>query len=154
MIPDHVIEVLHGPAVFQVGTRDDALRPSHAIGVSGFVHDDRTTVTVFVPECRAGQTLRNLEDNGRIAVAFGLVSHESYQLKGIYMTSRPTTDGEARRQEAYRVAVVNEMRRVFPDAIARPIIEGVPYWPGIAITFRVEAVYLQTPGPGAGTRMV
>ena len=154
MIPDRVAEVLGGPAVIQIGTRDAELRPAHALAVGAVVHDDRATVTVFLAERRAGTILKNLADNGRIAVAFGLVSHEAYQLKGTYLASRPTTDDDVRRQEAYRAAVVDAMRRVYPEALARPIVEGVPYWPGVAITFRVEAVYLQTPGPGAGARMV
>jgi hypothetical protein len=153
VIPDRVAEVLGGPAVIQIGTRDAELRPAHALGVGAFVHEDRATVTVFVAERRAAAMLRNLADNGRIAVAFGLVSHESYQLKGTFLASRPTADADVRRQEAYRAAVVDALRRVYPEPIAGPIVEGVPYRPGIAITFRVEAVYLQTPGPGAGTQI-
>ena len=154
MIPERVIEVVGGPAVIQIATRDAALRPAHALAVGAFVHDDRTTVTVFLGARRAAQTLENLADNGRIAVACGLVSHESYQLKGTYLGSRPTTDDDVRRQEAYRTAVMEALRQMFPESIARPLIDGVPYRPGVAITFRAEQVFLQTPGPGAGTRMV
>ena len=28
---------------------------------------------------------------------------------------------------------------------------GLAYTPGVAITFRADEVFLQTPGPGAGT---
>lgn len=154
MIPDRVVEIVDGPAVIQVATRDATLRPAHALAVGAFVHDDRATVTVFVAERRAAQTLANLADNGRIAVACGLVSHEAYQLKGTYLASRPTTDDEVRRQEAYRAAILAAMRQVYPEAIAEPLTQRLPYRPGVAITFRVDSVFLQTPGPGAGTRMV
>ena len=68
------------------------------------VHDDRRTVTVFVPAARAERILRDLRENGRIALGVALASHESYQLKGTYVSSRPTDDAERARQEAHRAA--------------------------------------------------
>jgi hypothetical protein len=152
MIPDRVVEVLHGPAWIQIGSRDAALRPSHTVAVSAMVHDDRRTVTVFVPAARAERVLRDLRENRRIAVGAALASHESYQVKGTYISSRPTEDGDRSRQEAYRAALLAAaLEAGFPPAIARPLALGAAYTPGVAITFRAEEVFLQTPGPGAGT---
>jgi len=152
MIPDRVVEVLHGPAFMQIGTRDDRLRPAHAFAVGAVVHDDRQTVTVFVPTARSGHVLRDLTENGRIALGVALASHEAYQLKGTYVSSRPTNDAERARQEAYRAALlVSALEAGYPEAIARPLTQGFAYTPGVAITFRAEEVFLQTPGPGAGT---
>jgi hypothetical protein len=39
----------------------------------------------------------------------------------------------------------------YPPAIARPLVLGLAYTPAVAITFRAREVFLQTPGPGAGT---
>jgi hypothetical protein len=152
MIPDRVVEVLHGPAFMQVGTRDEGLRPAHTFAVGAVVHEDRQTVTVFVPTARSGRVLRDLTENGRIALGVSLVSHEAYQLKGTYVSSRPTDDAERARQEAYRVALLaSALEAGYPEAIARPMTLGLAYTPGVAITFRAEEVFLQTPGPGAGT---
>ena len=154
MIPDRVVEVLQGPAFIQIGTRDAALRPAHAFAVGARVHDDRETVTAFVPESRAAHVLRNLEDNGRVALGCALASHEAYQLKGTYASSRPTDDADIARQEAYRARLYAAAREAgYPEAIARPFTLGFAYRPGVAITFRVEEIFLQTPGPGAGSRM-
>lgn len=153
MIPDRVVEVLHGPAVMLVGTRDAGLRPAHTCAVGAVVHDDRRTVTFFVPESRSARLLSDLQDNGRIAFDFGWVSHEAYQLKGTCLSSRPTTAEDVARQEAYRAKLLAAARQVYPDEIARPWALGFAYHPGVAVTFRVEEVFLQTPGPGAGTRM-
>jgi hypothetical protein len=153
MIPDRVVEVLHGPAFIQVGTRDVNLRPAHTFAVGAVMHDDRRTVTFFVPEGRAAKLLSNLQDNGQVAFAFAWVTHEAYQFKGTYLSSRPTTDEDLARQEAYRAKVVASLRQVYPDEIARPFALGFAYHPGVAVTFRVEQVFLQTPGPGAGTRL-
>jgi hypothetical protein len=154
MIPDRVVEVLHGPAWIQIGSRDETLRPAHTLAIGAVVHDDRQTVTVFVPTARSDRVLRDLRDNGRIALGVSLASHEAYQLKGTYVSSRPTDDAERARQEAQRAAMLaSAMEAGFPEGIARPLTLGLAYAPGVAITFRVEEVFLQTPGPGAGSRL-
>lgn len=152
MIPDRVVEVLHGPTWIQIGSRDEALRPAHTVAVGAVVHDDRQTVTVFVPTARSGRVLRDLTGNGRIAVGLALASHESYQLKGTYISSRPTDDTDRAGQEARRAALLDSaLEAGYPETIARPLALGLAITPGVAITFRAEQVFLQTPGPGAGT---
>ena len=154
MIPDRVVEVLHGPAYIQIGSRDEALRPRHTGAVSAMVHPDRRTVTVFVSAARAERVLRDLTQNGRMAVGAGMVSHESYQLKGTYVSSRPTDDADRARQEAYRAALLKDaLEAGYPEALARSFCLGFAYTPGVAITFRAEEVFVQTPGPGAGSRL-
>ena len=153
MIPDRVVEVLSGPAIMLVGTRDAELRGAHTTVVGAFVHDDRRTVTFYVPESRAARLLSDLQDNGRVAFGFGWFSHEAYQLKGEYLSSRPTTGEDLARQETYRLSLFAAARQVYPEDVARPMALGYAYHPGMAVTFRVDEVFLQTPGPGAGTRM-
>ena len=154
MIPDRVIEFLHGPAFIQLGTRDAALRPAHVHVAGARVHDDRETVTVLVPTARADRTLQNLTDNGRVALGAAQASHESYQLKGTYLSSRPADAEDRARQEAYRAALLASVLQVgYPEPIARPLTLGLAYTPAVAITFRAEEVYQQTPGPSAGTRL-
>lgn len=153
MIPDRVVEVLRGPAIMLVGSRDAGLRPAHTCAVGAIVDDDRRTVTFFVPESRSARLLSDLRDNGRVAFSFGWVSHEAYQLKGTYLSARLTTAEDTARQETHRAALLEAARQAYPEEIARPFALGAAYHPGVAITFRVEEVYLQTPGPGAGARM-
>jgi len=153
LVPDRIVAVLRGPALMVVGSRDAALRPAHVGAVGAVVGDDRRTITFFVPESRSARLLSDLRDNGRVAFSFGLVSHEAYQIKGVYVSSRPTTAGDIALQETYRAKLFATMRDVYPPEIARPYALGAAYRPGVAVTFRVDAIYLQTPGPGAGTRM-
>src|SRR5262245_33880310 len=153
MIPERVVEVLHGPAVMMVGTRDAELRPAHTVVIGAVVHDDRETLTFFVPESRSAKVLEHLRDNGKVALAFGLMSHEAYQVKGAYLSSRPTDDHDIAIQDTYRSKMLEASRQIFPVEIAKPLVLGFRYRPGVAITFRVEEVFLQTPGPGAGSKM-
>jgi hypothetical protein len=154
VIPERVVEVLRGPALMFVGTRDAGLRPAHTCAVGAVVNDDRETVTFFVAESCAARLLSNVRDNGRVAFDFGWVSHEAYQLKGTYLSSRATIDEDIAGQEAYRKKLFAAFRQAFPDELAGLLTLGFTYRPGVAVTFRVEEVFLQTPGPGAGTRMV
>jgi hypothetical protein len=154
MIPDRVIEMLHGPSYLQLGTRDESLRPAHTVAVGAKVHDDRQTVTVFVPSQRAQRIVPHLETNGRVALGIGRASHEAYQLKGTYLSRRPTDADDVARQEAYRKALLADaLEAGYPEELARPFTQGYAYAPGMAITFRTEEVYLQTPGPDAGSRL-
>ena len=154
MIPDRVVQLLHGPAFMQVGTRDAHLRPAHAWVIGAVVHADRQTVTFFVPESRSARVLSDLQDNGRVALGLGLASHEAYQLKGTYVSSRPTGAEDIALQERYRTEwLAAALQAGYPDEIARPLIRGFAYRPGVAVTFRVKEIFLQTPGPGAGNKM-
>jgi hypothetical protein len=121
--------------------------------IGAVVHADRETVSFFVPEARSARVLSDLQDNGRVALGIGLVSHEAYQLKGTYLSSRPTGDEDNALQEAYRAKLLAALRQAYPDQIARPVVLGFAYRPGVAVTFRADEIFLQTPGPGAGNRM-
>jgi hypothetical protein len=136
-----------------VGTRSADLRPAHACAVGAVLEDDRQTVTFYLPASRFDRHARNLQDNGRVAFAFGLMTHEAYQMKGIYVSSRPTGPEDIARQEAYRARLLAAAREAYPEEIAWPFALGVAYQPGVAVTFRVEEIFLQTPGPAAGTRL-
>ncbi len=154
MIPDRVVEMIHGPSYLQLGTRDETLRPAHTLAVGALVHEDRRTVTVFVPSERARRAVANLEANGRVALGIGQASHESYQLKGVYLSRRPADAEDRARQEAYRKALLADaLAHGYPEEIARPFTQGFAYTPAVAITFRTEEVFLQTPGPDAGSRL-
>src|SRR5207245_10971012 len=102
MIPDRVVELLHGPAFMQVGTRDAQLRPAHAWVIGAVVHPDRKTVTFFVPESRSARVLSDLQDNGRVALGVGLASHQAYQLIRTCFSSPPTGDKDSGLQGTYR----------------------------------------------------
>jgi hypothetical protein len=153
IIPDRVVEVLSGPAIMTAGTRDAGLRPNHVCAIGAVVDADRRTVTFFVPESRSARLLSDVQDNGRVAFSFGWMSHEAYQLKGTYLSSRPTTHEDVALQDAYRAKLLAAVRKVYPEEIARPYALGVAYKPGVAVAFRVEEIFVQTPGPGAGTRL-
>src|SRR6266536_160150 len=138
MIPDRVVELLTGPAFMHVGTRDAELRPAHAFPLGARIADDRETVTFFVTEGRSKRILSDLENNGRVAFAAALLSHEAYQLKGAYLSSRPASDDDVAFQEAHQAKLCAALCQWFPDEMAKAFILGLACRPSVAITFRVE----------------
>lgn len=155
MIPERVIEVLCGGAFMQIGTRDATLRPAHTFAIGGRVDDDRRTVTVFVPTACSEPVLRNLATSPRIALGISLATHEAYQIKGSYLSSRPADEEDLAVQESARAALLDGcLAAGFPEELSRPMTQGFAYTPAVAITFHAEEVFLQTPGPEAGTSMV
>jgi hypothetical protein len=153
MIPDRVVEVIHGPAFMQAGTRDGELRPAHTFVAGAAVSEDRQSITFFVAQSLSKRILENLQDNGRVAFGVALISHEAYQLKGTYASSRPADEQELAFQEAYFAKLLDAASQLFPESMARGMVASIPSRASVAITFRVEEVFLQTPGPGAGGKM-
>ena len=138
----------------QVATRNADLRPAHAHVCGVVIHDDKQTVTFFVADKRVKRILADLEQNGEVAFAAAQASHEAYQLKGKYVSSRPSSEAEYELQAAYLVTAMKGLLEFFPEELAGRVnqIES-DYRPSTAITFRVEQIYLQTPGPKAGSKL-
>ena len=92
MIPSDIVDLIHGPQVLYVATRSQALRPL-VRRVAGAIADAASdTVTLFLPDPVNRQTIENAKDNGRIAfLLIDAYSHRSYQLKGAYLSARPST---------------------------------------------------------------
>jgi hypothetical protein len=154
MISDRIVEVIHGPVVMYAATRDEGLRPARTLAVGAVVHPGRETVTFFVPESRSERILSDLRRNGRVALSVSLTTAEAYQLKGRYVSSRLADAKDRAVQEIYRAKVLAALCQVgHPQEIAKPLVFGFAYQPAVAITFRVEEIFLQTPGPEAGKKI-
>ena len=154
MIPGKIASFLEQRAnVATCATRDKDLVP-HAHRVSGWrVGPERETLDCFVPKEFTGHLVESLEDNGRIAVTIEeFPSHETYQFKGSYLAHRPAAADDLAVHDQCRERFVRTVRTVLnlPDDVLRAYVLK----PHLVVSFKVEEVYLQTPGPGAGSRIV
>ena len=167
MIPDEIVRFLEGATLGVAATRNDKLVPrTHK--VSGWiVGPDRQTITCLIPDDTSEILTTSLEDNGRFALLVvgsttgpkaskppspAVDSHECYQFKGTYVASRPANDAD--------IAVVDQTRERFQKLFI-PLFgfseEGSAAHiqkPSLAVSFRVREIFDQTPGPGAGRRIV
>jgi hypothetical protein len=153
MIPGAIVDFLGRATVATGGTRDSTLVP-HVHRVSGWtLEPDRQTITCLIGSKSANNLIPSLEDNGQFALTVcEMPSHETYQFKGSYVGSRPVGEADTatfrqcREQFVERISVVLG----YPAEKVRQYIAE----PSVAIRFKVKEIFIQTPGPEAGKRLM
>ena len=141
-------EFLASGVVLGVATRDDRLVPDVVRPAGIRVEPGGEEVTFFVPTLSAGQMLRNVESNRRVAmVASHPQDNRSVQLKGPALDARPAREDERPLMDQYRARFA---RMVEPLGVPGSFVMRMQIWPATAVCFRVEQMFLQTPGPAAG----
>jgi hypothetical protein len=155
MIPGKIVRFLEQFAnVAFAGTRDANLVP-HGHRVSGWgVGSEGRTLTALLSAPVSGDLLESLQGNGQFALTVEeFPSHETYQFKGRYLRHRPTQPEDLVYVGRIRDRFIKGLRHAFSD-VPEHLLTAFVDNPGLAIEFEVREIYLQTPGPGAGTRLV
>ena len=118
------------------------------------VSPDRRRVTVFLSAPRSRALLKDIRDNGRIAVVMSRPStHQTIQLKGTDAAAGPLEDGDRVIMAAYEDSFVQELVEIgYQEAFARAVVSGQSE-EVVAVTFTPVEAFVQTPGPGAGQRL-
>lgn len=151
-VPGIILDFLDRATIAAAGTRDGNLVP-HLHRVSGWrVEPDRRAMTCLIPGPYTDELLTSVEDNGRFAVTIEEIGpHETYQFKGRYLSSRPCDEDDLRlhRQVRDRFGKVVSATFGFEEEVCRSFVLE----PTLAVTFAIEEIFLQTPGPGAGRRL-
>lgn len=149
MIPQRLVDFVHGPVVSWIGSRDDKLRPSVSWTFGTRVDAANDLITTFMPEIESEQVVSDLAQNGMIAFTVAeAISHEAYQFKGGQVEMRPSTEEERAVQDIHRSKLLSHYT-MYPEAV----FGGYVLYPSIAVTFRAEEAFVQTPGPGAGEKL-
>jgi hypothetical protein len=153
-ISQRMAAFLQGPTYTHAGTRDAQNVPAHHLVMGLAIAPDREHVTLLIPEHAAAGLRENLADNGRVAISSGeAVSHENYQLKGVCTEVRPCTAADHEVQDRWQAALDAYLTKYgFPEAY-RNVARRMKARPAVAVTFRIEEVFDQKPGPGAGERI-
>jgi hypothetical protein len=153
MIPEKIARFLEQRAnVAFAGTRNRDLVPfGHR--VSGWcIGADGRSLTAFIPE-PAG-LVESLQENGELALTVeAFPAHETYQFKGRYVSHRPAHREDLAIVDRIRERFMKNMRTVFP-MLPEGIAGAFTSKPALAVEFEVSEIYVQTPGPGAGARIV
>jgi hypothetical protein len=155
MIPGKILRFLTEYAnVAFAGTRDRHLVP-YGHRVSGWrVGADHRTMTALIAEPFTPRLIDSLEDNREFALTVEeFPSHETYQFKGRYLRHRPPDRDDIEILDTIRKRFVKSIRPLYANA-PENIWNAFIMKPSLAVEFEVLEVYLQTPGPGAGTRLV
>jgi hypothetical protein len=155
MIPGKIIRFLEERAsVAFAGTRDRNLVPQGHRVTGWLVGPGGRTLTIFIAESSVPHLVEALHDNGRIAVTFEEVAtHETYQLKGRYLGHRLAQSTEIEISTRLRDRFVKSLHSLFAHQEMGALLGPSIGTPGLVVEFEVHEVFLQTPGPGAGSRL-
>jgi len=155
VIPSKIIRFLEERAnIGFAGTRDANLVPSGHRLAGWQIDQSGLTLTAFMPAASSPQLLAALRDNGRIAVTFEEVgTHETYQVKGRYLSHRPVRPSDIELAGASRDRFARSLRSLYNDEQTAVLMAASVPAPGLAVEIGVDEVFLQTPGPGAGARI-
>jgi hypothetical protein len=155
MIPGKIVRFLELYAnVAFAGTRNQDLVPlGHR--VSGWrVSADGQRLTALIAEGFTAHLLESLEHNGEFALTVEeFPSHETYQFKGRYLGHRPLQPDDVEIVAGIRERFFKSVRPIFTGA-PEQLLKAFVLEACLAVEFEVHEVYLQTPGPGAGRRLV
>jgi hypothetical protein len=155
MIPGKIVRFLEQYANLAcAGTRNSDLVPfGHR--VSGWqVGADGRRLTAFIAPQFCARLIESLEENGQFALTVEeFPSHETYQFKGRYLRHRPVHPDDLDIVDRIRERFVRSVRPLFAEAPEEPLKASIAV-PSLAVEFEVLEVFLQTPGPGAGVRLV
>jgi hypothetical protein len=153
VVPENIVRFLEGAIVAMAGTRDGNLVP-HAHRVTGWhIAPDRKTMTCLIPETFTKHLAPSLKDNGQLALTVCEVpSHETYQFKGDHVESRPVSGADLAVYERCRERYAARLGELY--GLATETSQAYFPCPSVAVSFAVREIYLQTPGPGAGRRLV
>jgi hypothetical protein len=156
MIPGKIVRFLeqHGNMGF-AGTRDRDLVPFGCRVSAWNVHPDGHTMTLFIPEPLVDRVIALLEENGQLALTVEeRPTHETYQLKGKYVSHRAVEANDLLLVARFRERLLRSIRSEIPPGVPEAFVGAfsVPD-PAVAVDVDIREVYLQTPGPGAGGRL-
>lgn len=151
MIPEKFVDFAHGPRLLFFGSRNAKLRPTATWAFGVLADGDKGTITAFVPEIEGAQTFENLAENGRASLVISdPPTHETYQFKGQHRETRPCTEADYTVQEIYISKLIAQLGPIgYGEHVWGPFVKK----PAMAVTFEVEDIFVQTPGPGAGDKI-
>ena len=136
------------------GTRNRDLVP-HGHRVSGWlIGADGRSITALIAMYFTSHLVDSLQDNGELALTVEeFPSHEAYQFKGHYRLHRAVQAEDLEVFGRIRDRFLKSARHIYTDA-PEHLLSAYTVAPATAVEFEVREIYLQTPGPGAGTRLV
>jgi len=154
VIPGKLIRFLEHANLAFLGSRDrDLVQFGHR--VSGWrIAADQRTMTILLPDEYLQTLVESMQQNGELAVTVEeFPSHETYQFKGRYLCDRAVRHDDVEIVDRIRKRFVRSLRAMFAD-VPEDTLNAFVSKPSLAVEFEVREIFLQTPVPGAGTRLI
>ncbi len=153
-LPAEMLAMIDRGVSVIVGSRDAQLRPSLMRAVGGRTGPGDGEITVYLARPQSRQVLQDIAANGRIAVVFSQPStHRSIQVKACGAVLREAGPQDHPELARYLAAMEREIELAgFAPELTRAMLACRPE-DVVAVTFRPEQAFDQTPGPRAGAAL-
>ncbi len=152
LLPERLVELLHGGNVLVVGTRSEKLMAHVCRAFGARVSPDRRAITVFLPKSFSTTPMANLHGNKQIALTVANpADHECYQFKGETTSEGPVSPDDQTVSDLYRTKLCAKLSRKYSNF--ERFFDHFQPGPLHAVTFVPREIYDQTPGPNAGRRV-
>lgn len=147
-LSDDLVDFLQSGIPIDVGIADEARMPTCLRAAALRVHEDRSHLTLLVPDVRTRGLAEPLREGMPIAIVVSRpVTHRSVQVKGLVQAVAAAPESMRRITDDH----LHGLLEAFEAAgIARRITRRFNQWPCLAVEVRIDSVFHQTPGPGAG----
>lgn len=151
MLDKQLADFIEQGLALHIATRDQHLRPNGARASAIKVDEGGAVLVAYVPAVSAPRLLEDLRTNGQVAlVCVWPPDDRGYQFKGTFVDAH---DADADEEQFVRQQW--ERFRTMLETVGLPRVasDGWVTTPSVAIRIRVQTVFDQTPGPGAGARV-
>jgi len=156
-IPGMIADFLERRSTVGVAATRDRERRPRAHHLSGWrVADEGRELLCLVGRGFTAGLLEGLREFPAMAVTVEEIGpHETYQFKGVVVGSRPAEPSDREIWERLRARFSAAVQRVDPHfgLTDRQLRDFIPP-PELALRLALREIFLQTPGPGAGRRLV
>jgi hypothetical protein len=151
MISQQLAEFLEEGLSTHLASRNDRLEPNAARVTALSVDDDGRHLVAYIPTVGAELVLEDLRANGQVAIVSARPPDErGCQVKGVFVEAWAATDTE---RDIVTLQWERFRNRLELIGLPRVATDSWVIWPCTAIQVRVQALFDQTPGPGAGARL-
>ncbi|PWR18853.1 hypothetical protein DKG75_17925 [Zavarzinia compransoris] len=144
---------IEGPVMTVLAARDDALRPSIGRGIGTRCLAGGTLADTLVPRALWPAVTANLHPGWPLALTFvDAASYQSFQVKAQIEALAPADAADLDLARRYRALVMAKLTALGVTN------EQMAWWLSerdlMRVRYRPLDLYRQTPGPGAGSRIV
>ncbi|TPM90941.1 hypothetical protein [Mesorhizobium sp. B2-1-3A] len=152
MISKEIDDLLAGPVMILVSTRNAAFRPAIGRGTGAAHVASLGCIDVLVSRTQWPEVVENAALGAPVAVTMVRPhDYRAFQVKGSILAVSPADDADRARAQNYisEMLVVMEALGVTPHQLSHTLVDSDL----LRIRFQPTDVFSQSPGPGAGERL-
>ncbi|WP_247236496.1 hypothetical protein [Telluribacter sp. SYSU D00476] len=155
ILTDRFIELINTPsAALWASNCNQELEPEMVRLLGTKVEPDREHILFFLPLKYGEGLLHNFTHTDKLTFLLAIVlTNESYQLKGSYLSHRPCNSAEVEFQKEYMTGLSTAISE-YQGLPGESAFNAYYHQPSVAVRMLVREAYEQTPKIGAGEKVL